>query len=112
MVTMLHLLAQRVGLPLDIRDCLSFSGVHAASHEGPQRPSPDELYAALSFDPSSGRPYQPPDVIFVFDDMLTTGAHYVAVTRKLAEVYPTTQMVGHFIARRAVVNPFGIPGGL
>ncbi|MGX5659324.1 hypothetical protein ACWKWV_06330 [Castellaniella ginsengisoli] len=107
MVAMLNLLAQRVGIPLDIRDCLGFSGVHAASHEGPQRPTPEELYAALNFDPANGRPHHPPGVIFVFDDMLTTGAHYVAVTRKLGEAYPGVQMVGHFIARRVILNPFG-----
>ena len=85
---------------------VSFQPTLTASHEGPQRPPPDELYAALNFDPANGRPHQPPGVIFVFDDMLTTGAHYVAVTRKLAEVYPGVQMVGHFIARRVITNPF------
>lgn len=106
MMIMLKQLTQHVGVALDIRDCLSFSGVHAASHEGPQRPSPDELYSTLSFDPASGRPHELPGVIFIFDDMLTTGAHYVAVTRKLAEVYPGVQAVGHFIARRIIPNPF------
>lgn len=106
MVDMLNQLAQLVGLPLDIRDCLSFSGEHAASHEGPQRPSPDELYAALQFEPTAGRPHEPPGPVFLFDDMLTTGAHYVAVTRRLAEVYPGIQVIGNFVARRLIPNPF------
>ncbi|MFA5521221.1 MAG: hypothetical protein WCY98_01845 [Castellaniella sp.] len=105
MMLMLQQLAQHVGVALDIRDCLSFSGVHTASHEGPLRPSPDELYSALSFDPGSGRPDQPPRVAIIFDDMLTTGAHYVAVTRKLTEIYPSIRTVGHFIARRVITNP-------
>ncbi|PWF23215.1 hypothetical protein [Corticimicrobacter populi] len=109
MLAMLQQLAHHADVALDIRDCLSFSGVHAASHEGPQRPSPDELYAALNFDPASGRQHEPPGVLFVFDDMLTTGAHYVAVTSKLAEVYPGAQMVGHFIARRIIPHPFAGP---
>ncbi|CCN16708.1 hypothetical protein [Bordetella bronchiseptica] len=106
MMQMLTQLAGQVRLPLDIRDCLSFSGVHAASHEAEARPTPDELYEALHFDPATDRPGQPPRIIFLFDDMLTSGAHYVAVTRKLAEVFPGVPVVGNFIARRIVPNPF------
>lgn len=106
---MLRQLAGHVGMPLDIRDCLSFSGTHAASHEGPQRPSPDDLYRTLSLDAAGGRPHQPPDLIFVFDDMLTTGAHYFAVMRKLADFYPGTPIVGNFIARRALTGAFEEP---
>lgn len=106
---MMDMLTQLVGYvdqQLDIRDCLSFSGVHAASHEAQARPTPDELYAELRFDPATGRPNQPPGVIFLFDDMLTTGAHYVAVIRKLAEVFPGVPVVGNFIARRIMPDPF------
>jgi len=103
---MLTAMAGRTGLPLDIRDCLSFSGAYAASHESDDRPSPEELYAELTFDPTVGRPQVPPGVIYLFDDMLTTGAHYVAAMRKLAEVFPGVPIVGNFIARRRIPNPF------
>lgn len=106
MHVMLQQLAQKVGLPLDIRDCLRFSGVHAASHAAAQRPSPDELYTELCFDPVISRPDKVPGLIFVFDDMLTTGAHYVAVSRKLNEIYPGVPIVGNFIARRLIPDPF------
>ncbi|UYY85580.1 Arm DNA-binding domain-containing protein [Alcaligenes sp. SMD-FA] len=69
---MLAILQHHAGVALDIRDCLSFSSIHAASHEGPQRPSPDDPYASLSFDPASGCQHEPPGVLFVFDDMLTS----------------------------------------
>lgn len=106
MLEVVTLIARNVGLPLDIRDCLSSSGVHAASHEAQARPSPEELYAELHFDPATGKPDQPPGVIFLFDDMLTTGAHYVAATRRLAEVFPGVQIIGNFVARRILPDPF------
>jgi hypothetical protein len=88
------------------RDCLTFSGAYAASHETDDRPTPDELYNELSFDNGAGKAGNPPGLIFLFDDMLTTGAHYVATTRKLAQIFPGVQIVGNFIARRIVPNPF------
>jgi hypothetical protein len=106
MAETLTTLANLVGLPLDIRDCLSFSGAFSASHASDVRPTPVDLYNDLSFDPSVGRPGEPPGVIFLFDDMLTTGAHYVAATQKLAEYFPSVPFVGNFIARRCVPDPF------
>jgi hypothetical protein len=106
MEQMLAQLAAQVRLPLDSRACLSFSGVHAASHATEARPTPDELYDELQFDAVIGRPDLPPPMIFLFDDMLTSGAHYRAVTRKLGEVFPGVPVIGNFIARRIVPNPF------
>lgn len=103
---MLLSMAMRAGVPLDIRDCLSFSGAYGASHEMDDRPSPDDLYAELALDPAVAQPQAAPGVIFLFDDMLTTGAHYVAAARKLGEVFPGVPIVGNFIARRRLPNPF------
>lgn len=103
-------MATQTGLPLDIRDCLTFSGRYAASHESEERPSPDELYADIAFDEIAGRRNDRPGVIYLFDDMLTTGAHYVAATRKLADVFPGVPIVGNFIARRRIPNPFANVG--
>ncbi|WP_198086266.1 hypothetical protein [Variovorax sp. E3] len=106
MLEMLTAVAGRAQVNLDIRDCLTFSGAYAASHETDDRPTPDELYNELSFDNGAGKAGDPPGLIFLFDDMLTTGAHYVATTRKLAQIFPGVQIVGNFIARRIVPNPF------
>lgn len=103
---MLHALAQQTKLPLDIRDCLEFSGKYAASHETTTRPTPDELFEELSFNAATGRPDNQPDLIMVFDDLLTTGAHFQAVVRKLKEHFPNATIIGNFIARRIVPNPF------
>lgn len=104
MTEMLARLTTLVDLPLDIRDCLSFSGRHAASHEAAARPTPDELYEDLTFDLRYGD--RAPGAMLVFDDMLTTGAHYVAVTRKLSEQFPGVPVIGQFVARRIVPDPF------
>lgn len=107
MVHILHGIARRTGVALDIRDCLSFSGRYAASHsQQVRRPTPDELYQELAFDAQAGKPTAPPGVIFLFDDMLTTGAHYVAANRRLGEHFPGVEIVGNFVARRIFPSPF------
>lgn len=89
---------------MDIRDCLRFDGRHVASHEASERPSIDELYASLLFNPVSGRVETPPGGIVIFDDMLTTGAHFVAASRRLSEAFPNVPIVPYFIARRVAPN--------
>ena len=106
MLDMLRALSAAVGVPLDVRDCLSFSGLFDASHEAEARPSPEALYLDLTTDWLAGRPEDPPGVIFLFDDMLTTGAHFVAASRRLRELFPDVQIVGNFVARRVVPDPF------
>ncbi|MGF7025055.1 putative amidophosphoribosyltransferase [Sphingobacterium sp. HSC-15S19] len=38
--------------------------------------------------------------IILFDDVLTTGAHYCAARTKILEVLPYSNISGYFIARR------------
>lgn len=44
----------------------------------------------------------------IFDDVLTTGAHYIAIKQKIKEVFPISRVVGLFLARRQIIyeNPF------
>jgi hypothetical protein len=106
MVQILRAIEQCLSTGLDIRDCLSFSGANMPSHLSADRPTPDQLYADLTFDPIAGRVQEQPSVILIFDDMLTSGAHYRAVTRRLAEHFPAAHMIGNFVARRRPQNPF------
>lgn len=76
--------------------------MHAATHESEIRPSPTQLYEDLSFDAAKGHPDRQPGMVFLFDDLLTTGAHYVAAAKKLHDVFPGIQVVGNFIARRRI----------
>jgi len=95
---------------LDIRDCLSFDGRHVASHEANARPTIDELYEALKFDGEAGRVSNMPGEIVLFDDMLTTGAHFVAASRKLSEKFPNIPITAFFIARRILPDPSDVFG--
>ncbi|MGM3411082.1 hypothetical protein [Ralstonia holmesii] len=101
----MNVIRDKTGVPLDIRDCLSFSGAFAASHESDSRPSPSELYAELAFDSTLGRAEARPAAILLFDDVLTTGAHFVAATRKLRDAFPGIDVIGQFVARRQIPDP-------
>lgn len=106
MLHVLNSLAEKTGLQLDIRDCLSFNGNVEASHESDDRPSPQALCECLSVDRAVARVEDPPGVIFLFDDVITTGAHFVAAVSRLNEAFPGVEVVGTFVARRQVPNPF------
>ncbi|WP_318166011.1 hypothetical protein [Burkholderia cenocepacia] len=106
MMQILQGIAANAGIELDIRDCLSFSGQFAASHESEKRPTPDDLYEDLKFDAKAGNPGNQPGLIFLFDDMLTTGAHYVAASRELERHFAGVKVIGQFVARRILPDPF------
>lgn len=104
MTQVLAAVRERTGVPLDIRDCLSFSGAFAASHESEDRPTPEQLYQDLELDTATASVAEQPNAVFLFDDMLTTGAHFVAACRCLREQFGEIQVVGHFVCRR-ISNP-------
>lgn len=87
-------------------DALASSGAIAASHESDMRPTPEDLYRELFIDAAVARPEVPPGIIFLFDDLLTAGAHFVAATRRLGELFPGVTVIGNFIARRVFPDPF------
>ena len=67
-----------------------------------ERPNIDTLFDAYQLvDPL------PPvrGTLAIFDDMLTTGAHFVAMRRKLREVFPNHPIIGIFLTRRAIPHP-------
>lgn len=93
----------RTGQPaLDVRELLVLNASTRAHHEfaeGEKRPTPDDLYALLSIDPSYLiKPLN--GTVFVFDDVLTNGTHFKACKRKILECEPSAKVVGLFIGRR------------
>ncbi|MCA6105169.1 hypothetical protein [Bradyrhizobium australafricanum] len=46
-------------------------------------------------------------IVGVVDDVLTTGSHFKAVKELILERAPQTRVIGLFVARRAIPNPFG-----
>ena len=69
-----------------------------AVHDRDDRPTPAELEARYLPDPSQFHPK--PRILAVVDDMITTGAHYVAIRNILRRQYPDVPIMGIFIARR------------
>ena len=47
----------------------------------------------------------PGEFIFIVDDVLTTGAHFVAAKSLLKRQFPETPVMGVFVARRVLPEP-------
>lgn len=92
-----------VGFPVDVREIItqtvSTDPVHAGSRLRPEELT--QIYA-IDEDLCSNMPVQ----IGVVDDMLTAGAHFRAMKDLLQIRFPAANVVGFFITRRAVPNPF------
>ena len=82
----------------DIREIVLQPLSTDAVHDQEQRPTPSEIEARYVVDRQTLTPA--PSLIAVVDDVLTTGAHFVAVRNKLRQVFPDARIVGIFIARR------------
>ncbi len=75
----------------------------SAAHEG-ERHKPEELKAAYEIDEVLAKGV--PKNIGVVDDMLTAGAHFRAMKDTLVERFPDANIVGLFVTRRVIENPF------
>jgi predicted amidophosphoribosyltransferase len=85
--------------PLDIRELLIQQQTMEAAHDADIRPSPDQIVARYQIDESRCEPV--PRTIALFDDVITTGAHFVAACRVLKGRFPQVPIFSFFIARRA-----------
>lgn len=71
-----------------------------AAHETGERPRPADWYAAYSIDEAlTDRALTN---VVVIDDVLTAGAHFAGLKRRLLERFPDVGLYGVFYARRAV----------
>ena len=84
--------------PLDIRELIVQTQSTAAAHELQSRPGPNDVLRHYQCDPA--RQLRAPHTIGIFDDVLTTGAHFKAAQMLLRTQFPQARMVGLFIARR------------
>ena len=82
----------------DIRELVTQAANMTAAHEQQNRPRPEDIEANYSIDELRRNP--PPRIIGLFDDVLTTGAHFRAASSILRRAYPNTRIIGLFIARR------------
>jgi len=85
--------------PADVRELIVQRVSTPAAHESPIRPTPQDIAALYEVDiPLAHSP--PGDVICIVDDVLTTGAHFVAAQSLLKRQFPATPVIGVFVARR------------
>lgn len=83
---------------LDIRELLLLSESTAPAHAAVARPTIDDLIANLEINDDVAHPA--PTSIALVDDVLTTGAHFVAAKRVLIAHFPSVSVRGLFVARR------------
>jgi hypothetical protein len=83
---------------LDIRELLLASESMTAAHATTARPTIDAIVANLHIDDAVAHPA--PTSIALIDDVLTTGAHFVAAKRLLTARFPGIPIRGFFVARR------------
>lgn len=89
--------------PAEARELIVQTESYESSHTqaSGSRKKPEELEAIYRLaDPA------PRQLVILVDDVLTTGAHFVAARNVILAQYPKTQVVGMFLARRALPNPF------
>lgn len=84
---------------LDVRELiLQSKSIPAVHFRGSYRHDPEELAEIFYIDENISEPIPPK--IAIFDDVLTTGAHFKAAQRTIQERYPGISVIGIFVARR------------
>ncbi len=86
------------GQAVDVRELVVQPVSTNAVHDNVNRPTPAELRARYTIDRTLLQPE--PKMIAVVDDVMTTGAHFVAMKSVLRAEFPAVKIVGLFIARR------------
>lgn len=93
------------GLQADARSLIAQVQAYEASHlqgEGGSRIRPAELQALYSLVAP-----KPRGTVILIDDVLTTGAHFVAAKAAILAEFPEVRVAGIFLARRAIPAPTG-----
>ena len=91
--------------PLDVRELIVQTQSTEAAHTGAVRLSPEEIEALYVID--EGLCQVPIAQIAIVDDVLTAGSHFRAAKSVLTNKFPTTRIIGLFIARRVFAPETG-----
>lgn len=85
-----------------IKDVVVQRNSMPCSHETAVRRDIEELLSNYDLDVDHCEGLK--DTVIVFDDVLTTGAHFIAVKKLILGHYPHKKIIGLFLARRAIKN--------
>ena len=85
---------------LDIRKLIIQETAMPAAHKSAIRPTPDDIQGNYKVDELLKATV--PKTICIVDDMLTTGAHFKAAKNLLSQHFPNSNIIGLFVARRAL----------
>jgi len=85
------------GTSFDYRELISQKTDTQAAHDSDDRPRPEHLKENYLIESSLVKGSR--DLIVLVDDVLTTGAHYVACRDLIKEAFPEKKVIGIFIAR-------------
>ncbi len=88
------------GEEFDVRELILQHESTEAAHTSARRPGVGDLVGNYRIDESLAEP--PPRDVALFDDVLTSGAHFKAAQSVLRDRYPDVFVVGIFIARRVI----------
>lgn len=94
---MLQLLRRLAAAPLDIRELLVQAQSMSPAHASLARPRPEAIAANYRIAEPHAEPT--PTTIGLFDDVLTTGAHFKAAQQVLRARFPGVPILGIFLAR-------------
>lgn len=93
--------------PVDIRELVEQHESTRPSHESDARLSRDELEALYRV-PEALAAQKVPSSLVLFDDLLTTGAHFCAARTVLLQRFPGVPVYGVFACRRKPESPFDV----
>ena len=97
-------IAALANTPLNAAPLIALDGSLKPSHSSDQRPKPQDIVRSIRID-RSAMPFETPEMVFLFDDVLTTGAHFVACATQIHQLYPNARVIGNFIARTRRPEP-------
>lgn len=97
---MLQILEKAFGKKGDIRELVEQINSTEAVHKSEERLKPEELQANLKINENLVDGTR--SVIYIADDVITTGAHFIAMKRLLKTKFPNAKINGIFICRREI----------
>ena len=92
-----------LGVDVDIRELVVQSRSTQAAHESEDRPTVEDLLSVYQVQEGSLEPE--PKLVAIVDDVISAGTHYRAMHSVISGQYPGANIVGLFVARRAVPDP-------